>query len=55
MSRDCRDDSKVFFPEVFDSVVEVNDLALEHISKITLMFWKPIELPIDLTVVVPAR
>jgi len=55
VGRDRSGDSKAFFPEAFDRIVQAEDLALEHLSKITFTFWKPIEIPIDLTVEVPAR
>ena len=50
VGRDRSEDSKVFFPEAFDSIVEVENLALEHLARITFTFWKPIEIPIDFTV-----
>jgi hypothetical protein len=52
VGRDRSEDSKIFFPEAFDSLVEVENLSLEHLSKITFTFWKPIEIPIALTVTV---
>ena len=55
MGRDRSKETRVNFPEAFDRIVEAEDLALEHLSKINYTFWKPIESPIDLTVEVPAR
>jgi hypothetical protein len=55
VGRDDSEDSRIFFPEAFDGVVDVDNLALEHVSKIDFTFWKPIVIPIDLTVQVPTR
>jgi len=55
VSRNSSEDSKVFFPEAFDGVVDVGDLALEHLAKIDFTFWKPMEIPIDITVELKPR
>jgi hypothetical protein len=55
VGRNCSEDSKVFFPEAVDSIVEAENLALEHLARITFTFWKPIEIPIDLTVEVTPK
>jgi len=55
VGRNGSEDSKVFFPEAFDGVVDVGDLALEHLARIDFTFWKPIEIPIDLTVELKPR
>jgi hypothetical protein len=38
-----------------DAHVEEDMIQLEHVSRITCTFWKPITLPIDVTVEVPAE
>ena len=46
----------IFFPDANDgSAVTDENLRLEHVSRINYTFWKPIEIPIDVTVKVPAR
>ena len=50
VGRDVSEDSRILFAEAVDSVVDVDNLALEHVSKIEFTFWKPIVIPIDLTV-----
>ena len=54
VSRDLPDGRVFFLHDGVDCLVNEERLALEHIARISYTFWKPIVIPIDLTIKVEA-
>jgi len=55
VARNQVDKPTIFFPGDAEGLIEEANLALKHLSEIRYTFWKPIEIPIDLTVVVSTK